>query len=140
MHTVHTLPVVAAGPGRILAVVVACLIGVLVKIRQPSWPQVIWLAALALSLRCVVEPVMVPYYLLPGLVLALVAASLTPASRLTLVCAAAAICTWLSYFHFSPWVYYISVMGSLVAALVLSWPPSYAVATLVRDDHDMVDY
>ena len=139
MHKVHTLPVVAAGPGRILAVVVACLIGVLVKIRQPSWPQVIWLAALALSLRCVVEPVMVPYYLLPGLVLALVAASLTPESRLTLVCVAAAVCSWLSYCRFSPWVYYISVMGFLVVALVWSWPTSNSANTLVGDAHAKVN-
>jgi hypothetical protein len=82
---------------------------------------------------------MVPYYLLPGLVLALVAASLTPASRLTLVCVAAAVCSWLSYCRFSPWVYYISVMGFLVVALVWSWPTSNSANTLVGDAHAKVN-
>jgi hypothetical protein len=124
MIKVHTLPVVAAGPGRILAVIIACLIGVFVKVRRPSWPRIIWLAALALSVRCVFEPVMVPYYLLPGLALTLMAASMGRVSKFSLVCVAAAVCTWLSYFHFSPWDFYISMTLPLLAALAWSWPRS----------------
>jgi hypothetical protein len=129
MIKVHTMPVVAAGPGRILAVVIACVIGILIKVRKPSGPQLIWLVALALSLRCAFEPVMVPYYLLPGLALVLVVASIVGTIRFSLVCAAAAVCTWLSYFHFSPWDYYISMMLPLLVALVLSWPRSDVATT-----------
>lgn len=134
MIKVHTQPVVAAGPGRILVVIIACLIGVFVKVRKPSWPQVIWLAALALSLRCVFEPVMVPYYLLPGLALALVVASLGRMFKYSLVCVAAAVGTWLSYFHFSVWDYYISLTLPLLVALAWSWPRSDKVVNPPLDD------
>ncbi len=139
MVKVHTQPVVAAGPGRILAVGIACLIGVLVKVRKPSWPQVIWLAALALSLRCVFEPVMVPYYLLPGLALALVTASLGRAPRFALACIAAAVCTWLSYFHFSPWDYYLGMTVPLVAALAAAWPKSLVSTSSSAGELDAMD-
>ncbi len=127
LMTSNTLPVVAAGPGRILAVLIALLIGAFVKVRRPSWPQVIWLATLALSLRCVFEPVMVPYYLLPGLALALVVASLNPARSFALAAIAAAACTWLSYLHVGPWVYYLAMTVPLAVTLITSWPRSPAV-------------
>ena len=118
----HAQAVLAAGPGRIVALLAACLIGVLVKVQKPSLPRIIWLAALALSLRCLFEPVMVPYYLLPGVALALLVATLR--SRLTFawVCAVSAVSSVVSYFHFSPWDYYLVVMCPLLAALAWSWP------------------
>lgn len=129
---IHTHPVVAAGPGRIVAIVIALLIGALVKVRQPSLAHVTWLAALALSLRCVFEPVMVPYYLLPGLVLLLIAASQGRTIPLIFVGIMVALCTWASYFHLSPWSYYIAIMVPLSLALALSWPSTPSAATQLR--------
>ncbi len=119
---VHTLPVVAAGPGRIVAIVIACALGVAVKRLSPTWPQIVWTAALALSLRCVFEPVMVPYYLLPGLALALLVASSLNTVRFWVVAVTVAACTLLSYRHVGEWQYYATMVATLVLALVASWP------------------
>lgn len=119
---VHTLPVVAAGPGRIVAIVIACAIGLAVARRAPTLPQVVWWAALALSLRCVVEPVMVPYYLLPGLALAALVASRSTNIRFFIVIVAAGTCAILSYWHLSEWPYYLSMLIPLGVALGVAWP------------------
>ncbi len=120
--TVHSLAVVAAGPGRVIAILAACAIGLVVKVRAPSWPIIVWLAALALSLRCVFEPVMVPYYLVPGLALALLVAARRVAPAFWSAALAAALCSWLSYFRVSAWDYYVAMTVPLAAVLATSWP------------------
>ena len=119
---VHTLPVVAAGPGRIVAIVIACALGVAIKRLSPTWPQMVWAAALALSLRCVFEPVMVPYYLLPGLALALLVASRLNPVRFWVAAVAAVVCTLLSYRHVSEWQYYVTMVTPLALTLIAAWP------------------
>lgn len=115
-------PIVAAGPGRIVAIVIACLIGAFVKVRKPSLPQLIWLAALALSLRCLLEPVMVPYYLLPGLALALAVVPLSGKEHWIMAVVLASACTWLSYRHVGTWDYFITMGVPLMLVLFISWP------------------
>jgi len=129
---VHTLPIVAAGPGRIVAIVIACALGFAVKRLAPTLPQVVWFASLSLSLRCAFEPVMVPYYLLPGLALALLVASATSKARFAVVAVAAGVCAYLSYWHLSEWRYYLVVVVPLAVALYVAWParPSPQRATL----------
>jgi len=119
---VHAQAILAAGPGRIIAIGIACLIGTLVRSRRLSLLRVIWLAALALSLRCEFEPVMVPYYLLPGLALALVVASTKAPLDFVLVIVAAASCTVVSYYHYTPWDYYVAMTCPLVVTLACAWP------------------
>ena len=123
---VHSAPIVAAGPGRLIAVAIACLIGLLIWMKRPSTLRVIWLAALVLEIRCAFEPVMVPYYLLPGLTLVSVVAVGATKSRPRRVIAlfAVASCTLLSYQHLRPWAYYLAVMASLSLAMITSWPRS----------------
>jgi hypothetical protein len=85
--------VVAAGPARILAILVACGCAVAAGRRwhaartegsdhTASWDpetliEVLWWSALALALRCVFEPVVVAYYLWPPMAVALIAAART---------------------------------------------------------------
>jgi hypothetical protein len=85
--------VVAAGPARILAILVACGCAVAAgrrwhAARTAGWDHatgwdhetlidVLWWSALALSLRCVFEPVVVAYYLWPAMAVALIAAART---------------------------------------------------------------
>jgi hypothetical protein len=114
--------IVAAGPGRTIALALACLVGVWVARRKPVLVEVIWWAALALSLRCVFESVIDPYYLVPSLVLVIVAGSTVGKVRFVLILVAAAICTRASYWHTGEWRYYLIVIGSLLAAVALSWP------------------
>ncbi len=76
---------VAAGPARILAILVACGCALVAgrrwrAARGSRWSQdtlgeVLWWTAVALGLRSVFEPVMVAYYLWPALAVALIAAS-----------------------------------------------------------------
>jgi hypothetical protein len=113
---------VAAGPGRTIALVLACLVGFWVARRKPPFAEVIWWAAFALSLRCLFESVMDPYYLVPGLVLVVVLAFNAGNIRLILTLAAAAVSTKTSYWHTGEWKYYLVVSGSLLAALAFSWP------------------
>jgi hypothetical protein len=113
---------VAAGPGRSIALVLACLVGVLVARRKPSLVEVVWWAAFAMALRCVFESVMDPYYVIPSLVLVVVAAFAVGNIRLILTLVAAAICTKTAYWHVGEWKYYLWVTLSLLAALALSWP------------------
>jgi hypothetical protein len=114
--------VVGAGPGRMIALVLAVAIGVWVAKAKPSIPHVVWLAAIALSLRCLFEPVMIPYYLVPGLALGLVVAAKTSRLRLGLTVIGAGACTWLSNRHLSPWTYYVVVMCLVFLALALARP------------------
>lgn len=134
VSTAHFQAVLAAGPGRIIVILVACLLGVLVKMRQVSTAKLLWLAALALSLRCEFEPVMVPYYLLPGLALALVVASTKRSSDFFVVCVAAGTCTVLSYLHLNAWIYYFAMSCPLFVALAWAWPRRNALAPLVTPD------
>ncbi len=63
---------VAAGPGRLVALLAACLLGWQAR-RWRHRPELLaWAAALALALRCVTESVMDPYYVWPALALGLV--------------------------------------------------------------------
>jgi hypothetical protein len=114
--------VVQAGPGRTIALVLACLVGVWVARRRPPLVQVAWWAAFALGLRCVFESVMDPYYLVPTLVLLIVVASTLGKTRFIVTVAIAAFCTKTSYWHTGEWRYYLLVVGSLLLALVVSWP------------------
>jgi hypothetical protein len=114
--------VVAAGPGRTIALVLACVIGVWVARRKPSFVEVVWWAALALSLRCVFESVIDPYYLLPGLALAVLVSSTLGKTRYGLTVLSTALCVWVSYRHVGPWSYYAPLMLSIIGSLVFSWP------------------
>jgi hypothetical protein len=77
---------VAAGPGRALAILVACGCALVAGRRwraardTAGWSpetlaQLLWWTAVALALRSVFEPVMVAYYLWPVLAVALITAS-----------------------------------------------------------------
>jgi hypothetical protein len=113
---------VSAGPGRTIAIVLACLVGVWVAHRKPPLAEVVWWAAFSLALRCVFESVMDPYYVVPSLVLVVVLALTVGKIRFLLTLAAAAVCTKTSYWHTGEWRYYLFVTVSLLAALAFSWP------------------
>ncbi len=121
-RSVYIAPVVAAGPGRIIGLAISGLIGLAVAVLKPSISRTIWLVAVALSLRCLFEPVVVPYYLLPGLALGLVAASTNGKTRFALAILAAAACTLLSYRYFDPWTYFVAMAFSLSLMMFFAWP------------------
>jgi hypothetical protein len=132
---------VAAGPGRTLAIVVACLCALGVAIRWRSgrreratgptaeWSReelttMLWWTAVALALRCVFESVMVSYYVWPALAVALIPGSRNW-PRLLATGTAAVGLTFISQASWrGAWGWWGPVTGGLGLVLVLAgtWP------------------
>ena len=112
----------AGGPARLLAIALAVAIGVVVARTRPSEHVVVWLAAGCLALRCVFESVMFPYYVVPALLVAVLAAAAVAPRRLLLAFVATVVCSAGAYLHTAPWAYYLVVSGSLVAACAFGIP------------------
>lgn len=126
---------VAAGPARVLAILVACGCALAAGRRwraargAPRWStqtlqEVLWWAAVALALRSVFEPVMVAYYLWPPLAVALAAASrswshLIPASVAAAVLTLVSQLTWLG-----PWSWWAPMVAGLALTLFFARIPS----------------
>lgn len=112
---------VAAGPGRLIAIALAFVLGFYAYRRQPTREQVVWLCGIALSLRCVFEAVMNPYYLWPPLALAFVLV-VRNRWRFLLAVAASSALTWWSYRHIGPWAWWAPVV-ILLGLVVISAAP-----------------
>lgn len=125
----RSVAVVSAGPGRLLALVLACVIGIYVAKAKPNIPMIVWWVAVCLSLRCVFECVMNPYYLLPAGAVILVLAATLSNLRFMAISLAVAAGTVLSYQIMSPWAYYTSVVGLLIVALALACPRQRSLRT-----------
>jgi hypothetical protein len=118
---------VAAGPARILAVMAACGCALIVGRRlhaarhSAHWSratlrELLWWVALCLALRSVFEPVMVAFYLWPGVAVALIAATrhwrrLIPTAMLAVA---------LTFGSQSPWRSVWGWWGFMVAGLALT--------------------
>lgn len=116
------IEIVAAGPERIIALAIACTFGVWVGLKRPPLVQVLWFAAAALCLRCLVECVVDSYYLAPGALLAILVASTLSTRRFATTVAAAGLATWATYWYTSPWHYYLAITVLIVVLLACSAP------------------
>ncbi len=131
---------VAAGPARLIAIIVACGCAYAVGRRWHAEPvlfpwdpqrltAVLWWSALALALRCVFEPVMVAYYIWPALAVALIAAA---ASwwQLTAAGIVAGTLTKVSQFDWrGPWIWWATMVTGLAVTLLIArfrWPANAA--------------
>jgi hypothetical protein len=113
---------VAAGPGRVVAVALACVLGWRAR-RWRDRPELIVLAvAVALGLRCFTESVMVAFYVWPVLAVGLVLAVRGSPRRWVCGIAAAVIVTVCSDFHFAEWAWWGIVNGGIVVLLVTGIP------------------
>jgi hypothetical protein len=113
---------VAAGPGRIIGLLLSVAVGALGVRYRTDVRRIFWLGAVVLGLRCLFESVMVPYYVMSVIVLALVIASTLPALRFAGVAAAGAGLTVLTYYRPDMWIYWSEMTAVMVAMLVLAWP------------------
>jgi len=113
---------VAGGPGRLVGVVVAIALAIPAYRWRGNARAVVWLAAALLGTRCLVEPVMVPYYVMPVVALALVAGASGGRIRWLLVCAAGVGLTVMVGFHADIWAYWFEMAGLMSAMLALAWP------------------
>ena len=122
---------VAAGTGRVLAIVVACGCAVALWRRwraarnSGEWSagtlaEVVWWVAAALALRSVFEPVMVAFYLWPVLAIALIAASRSW-PRLAATAAVTTTLTFASQASWrGPWLWWAPMVAGLALALFLA--------------------
>ncbi|MDA8312090.1 MAG: hypothetical protein M0Z46_16070 [Actinomycetota bacterium] len=117
-----TTEVTAGGPGRLIAIGIALAIGLVVALRGTSDKTLVALAALCLALRCVFESVMFPYYVVPALLVGVVAAAGVSRRRLVSSTVAAGACASVAYLHAGPWTYYLAVTALLLGAAALGAP------------------
>ena len=130
--------VIVAGPVRLVAVVVIVTV-VLARRRHRSLQWSLLVCGVGLLARQLSEPVMVPYYLAPGVaVLAIMLVCAEP-TRALLGFVAATASLGLASLHLSPWPYFLMV--ALASGLVVfgAWPVYQAgeaeVAPLARDEN-----
>ncbi len=114
---------VAGGPGRIAAVLGACVLGWWARRWRARPELLVWALALAMALRCFTESVMDPFYLCPPIAVALVAVMGVPAWRRILgVCVALSV-TIVAERHFAQWwVWWTAVTAGLVMLLWIAVP------------------
>ena len=124
---------VAAGPARILAIVVACGCALVVARRWRAvrlagrWSpgalaELLWWTAVALALRSVFEPVMVSYYVWPPLAVALAAAASHWSRLLPTGCIAVALTFFSQLSWRNPWSWWTPMVIGLVLALFFAHP------------------
>jgi len=122
--------VVAAGPARILAILIACACAVVAgrrwrAARTGDWDhetliEVLWWSALALALRCFFEPAVVAYYLWPAVAVALIAAARSW-SRLIPAALAATVLTFASQIAWhGVWAWWAPMMVLLALTLAFA--------------------
>jgi hypothetical protein len=122
---------VAAGPARILAIVVACgCAWALARRRRAARPlqpagrwgqqrlaELLWWTAVTLALRSVFEPVMVCYYLWPPLAVALAAAARDWSRLLPTGCVAVGLTFFSQISWRNPWAWWTPMVAGLALAL-----------------------
>jgi hypothetical protein len=119
--------VVAAGPSRLLAVAVALGAGWLARRWRDNLLFVVYALAVVFAARCVFESVMVPYYVMPAVALAvLVSFAGGWARRLTTMTAALAL-TVVTFYRVGEWRYYGEMTLLFVLVLIAARPSSRPV-------------
>ncbi len=113
---------VSGGDIRSIGLLGAVGLGVYAWRRRPDLLGVLWLVGAALALRCYFEPVMTPYYLAPPLVVALIAAGFAGWRRFGLAVVLAFGVTVFSYYHLSPWAWFLPVVAMLTVVLACAYP------------------
>jgi hypothetical protein len=113
---------VAAGPGRVVAVALACALGLWARRWRHRPELLVWGCALALALRCFTESVMVPYYVWPVVAVALVACAARSSTHLALGGAVAVFLTVFGDWRLSEWAWWLPVTAAIVAVLGAGLP------------------
>ncbi|HUY20927.1 MAG TPA: hypothetical protein VMV22_01170 [Acidimicrobiales bacterium] len=113
---------VAAGPGRLAAVLAACALGWWARRWRDRPDLMVWAVAAALSLRCFTESVMVAFYLWPVLAVGLVVVASSSGRRVALGVASAVAVTVCGEFRLGEWEWWATMALGLVVLLVSGFP------------------
>jgi hypothetical protein len=124
LTSVRPVEVVAAGPGRMVALALCCGVGILIWRRRASisLPMLAWLLALCLTLRCLLESVMDPFYFVPPLVMIVFCGALGDGRRFAVAGVVAVAVTVFSEYHLGPWAWYLPLTTFMVAGLLVTLP------------------
>lgn len=115
---------VAAGPERLIAVVVSFAMGLWVYRGDTGPHRAMWAVGIALAARCLFESVMVPYYVMPAVVALVLAAALSSTGRLAWSLVAGTFLAVYSEWHYAPWPWYSEVVLLLGCLAWLGRPAS----------------
>lgn len=110
---------VAAGPGRVLAVVLACGLGWCARRWRERPDMIVWAAATAFALRCFTESVMVAFYVWPALAVGLVVVARLGRLRLALAVIAAVGITAISQWRLGELPWWTFMTAGILAVLAL---------------------
>jgi hypothetical protein len=115
--------VVAAGPARLVAVVVASVMSWVVCRRTVRPELILWTVALCFALRTLFEAVMVEYYIWPALAVALIVAARAGRVRFAAACALSSLATAFALRGWrGEWEWWSILVLCLGTTLVLAWP------------------
>jgi hypothetical protein len=114
---------VSAGPVRLFAFAAAVVVGLLARPWRGNFLMIFWLASVALGIRCLFEPVMIPYYVMPCVALSFIVAARNSRLRLAMTLASGFGLIVMTYSHSDMWTYWIE-MTALMAAMCASARPS----------------
>jgi hypothetical protein len=108
---------VSAGPGRIVAILLACGLGLWAR-RHVDRPDVlVWAAALAMAFRCFTESVMDSFYIWPALAIGLVVAARAGRLRLAVAGTLAVLTTVVSNWHLGEFPWWALVTAGILLVL-----------------------
>lgn len=114
---------VAAGPARLVAVIVASSFGWILCRRNPRPEVVVWVIAAAFAARSFFEAVMVMYYIWPVLAVGLVLAARSSRTRFLTVCAISSFATMFAFSSWrSQWGWWSVLLVCITAILYLTRP------------------
>jgi hypothetical protein len=108
---------VAAGPGRVVALILACGLGWWARRWRHQPELIVWAAAIALALRCLTESVMVGFYVWPPLALGLVVAAHAGRWRLAAGCVVACFTSVAAQWHLT-WLPWWAIVATGIVAMV----------------------
>jgi hypothetical protein len=110
---------VAAGPGRVVALILACCLGWWARRWRQRPDLIVWAAAMGLALRCFTESVMVAFYVWPALAVGLVIAARLGRGRLAVAGAVALFTTAAAQWRLGelPWWAIVTAGIAIVLAV-----------------------
>lgn len=127
---------VAAGPGREIALVLSLGLVAWGVRGRGRLDTLLAGAMVAFALRPVFEAVIVPFYLTPALVLAVLVAARRGPGRLALCALAVLATTVVSFFHYGPWSYWSAITAGLTLAMVAAAAPGLRLGSRLPLAHD----
>jgi hypothetical protein len=133
LHFNHATPLLAlaphlaagvysAGPGRYGVALCALGAGWWTLKHQPGPREVFWLAAMVLALRCVLEPVVAPYYIWACAVLLITVSAGQRTRHFVITTGSLAFASVWAYHFTSEWGYWLPIVIALAIAVKSSQP------------------